>query len=96
MRISKRTREEAIEALLCCAYDRLSLTPYLAMLDDAEIAGRSAAYAARCALNFLSDAGPFHLDAAWLLRDGLIYLEAAALLRDGWSPGDPVRLLKES
>lgn len=93
MRISKRVREEAIEACLCCADDRMhglmSLTS-----DHAVGAPDDLADAAWCAVQPLVD---YHETPTGSAR----YLEAAALLRGDdehkpWSPGDPVYLLNNA
>lgn len=77
--ISKKTRDEAIEALLCCASDRV--VNRHTCTDD--IVTGPTDYVANMAW----------LETYRVLSGGDIedaYLEAAALLRDGWSPGDPV------
>lgn len=88
-RISKRVREEAIEALLVCADDRHmggDLTTY-------DILGRGSR-THHVADRAWSATGGRDLDRPWSGRDPQTrYLEAAALLRDGWSPGDPVHLI---
>jgi hypothetical protein len=79
-RISKKTREEAIEVLLCCADDRIKGK----RTTTSDIGDGPSEWIA-------SDAWT----EAWTSTDYVtnsefVYLEAAALLRDGWSPGDPV------
>lgn len=79
-RISKRVREEAIEALLCAA-DTGQMDGNTGYIDDSGPgkAARRLAVAAQSSFPVLS---------MWSLVDD--NLEAAALLRDGWSPGEPV------
>ena len=109
MRISKRVREEAIEACEFCAalcdrsesgYGGIAVMEiYSANHADEAVAG-SLACEAWCAVTGLNvhddgESGPW-----WggLPRTSkwwvATYLEAAALLRDGWNPGEPVVLLK--
>jgi hypothetical protein len=88
MRISKRVREEAIEACLCRAYLHLigDVSPWSQWREDV---GPVVAYVARRAC--IAQPATAHSGPGWLAFQ---WLEAAALLRGGWSPGDPVTLLK--
>lgn len=80
MKITKKIREEAIEALLC-AFDARQFGHY-SLLDLNRLSERWSKRA--CALAAITYNG-FNLVS---FKDDV--LEAAALLRDGWSPGDPV------
>ena len=87
MRISKRVREEAVEALLADS-------DAYRMAEDADIKDGYGAIDERA--EWLRARA---LSALWRcygwgepISDDL--LEAAALLRDGWNPGEPVVLLK--
>ena len=85
-RISKKTREEAIEACLAFADVRICSTY------DGEDYPTGLAWYAGVSATVRPDAGgPVHDECAWQ------WLEAAALLRgddehEPWSPGDPVYL----
>jgi hypothetical protein len=79
-RISKAVREEAIEALLCCADD------YLTGNDGVDAADERAKNLTDSALHAVWAATQHRLHI------GDDHLEAAALLIDGWSPGDPVEV----
>lgn len=92
MRISKRTREEAIEACLCGADARQR------RLDHDVPESEALAWDAWQAAN---EEMPLHVNDDIADECAVLWLEAAALLRgddtyEPWSPGDPVRLLKES
>jgi hypothetical protein len=91
-RISKRLREEAIEALLLCADDRTSsgeawglCTNEIGVSVEADNLANAAYEAAAVALarRIPRHGSTMHED----------YTEAAALLLDGWSPGDVVEVL---
>lgn len=85
-RISRRVREEAIDACLIAA-DHYVMNPEG---DPRRVSGEP---------DDPTGLKSTTLSAVWAaagygypIADDL--LEAAALLRDGWSPGDPVRLLR--
>ena len=84
-KISKKVREEAIEACLLAAdwwnRDDVGEHPISRRLVSHRVS--SVAFATANAAG-LASLRSLDVDAE--------YLEAAALLRDGWSPGDPVRL----
>jgi hypothetical protein len=86
-RISKATREAAIDACLLAA--DFWLAPYRIEHPHDGIS--------RAVDDLLSSAwiavGDAHADSRFEVMCGYCWLEAAALLRDGWSPGDPVHLL---
>ena len=91
-RISKRVREEAIEALLIAAdwhtYDR-DLPGCIGRHAAVDITG----FVCQLVGEAVEAVDPFtrgmDADDACLL----LYLEAAFLLREGWNPGDPVEVL---
>ena len=78
MKISKRTREEAINVLILDAYNDVEVIPSTCRdgrgIDRLE-------YKALVAVWRATD---------YTLDDDDDCLEAAALLRDGWCPGEPV------
>lgn len=87
-RVAKSVRDEAIEALLSCADDRIGSGRDYGVISCDLLGGDTdrladAAYAAVA-------------EAPWKSSPTMVteYLEAAALLRDGWCPGDPVVLLR--
>lgn len=99
-RISKRVREEAIEACLLLAeesrkaigdrYARFGHVPVCNLYDDDWIALAEAGSLALSAWGVVFRAvGPILGEAAYCPET---YLEAAALLRDGWNVGDPVEV----
>lgn len=82
-RISKAVREEAIEALLCCAdTERFVVTGDLVEGDANRLANH--------AFRVVYDA----LVVPCIVNHGeqVLWSEAAALLADGWCPGDPVEV----
>jgi hypothetical protein len=79
-RISKAVREEAIEALLCCADARVRRE---STVIRSVASGRAQIVA--CSLR-----GAVNHATGYQLSPVDDYLEAAALLLDGWNPGDPV------
>lgn len=80
MKISKKTREEAI---LICA---IAGSNHLLLFDVARYFSRRSGEVAKEAFSVAYDAGAVNLSCS--------YLEAEALLRDGWCPGDPVERLR--
>ena len=85
-RISKRAREEAIEACLLGADARTT---------EARHDVPDAALLAWQAWHVVNGAMPIEFGKTVAEACAELWLEAAALLRDGWSPGDPVYLLSE-
>ncbi len=92
MRISKRTREEAIEACL-----RASAYWIDRQLDDEHPCDLVPHAASRLALDAFAATDKAHVVESFHVLCSLCYLEAAALLRgddehEPWSPSDPVYL----
>ena len=91
MRITKKVREEAIEACLG-AHDIASNPSMLGLYSAGEWVGdgpsASLAWDARAAA--IEAISAYGSDKFLTYR----WLEAAALLRNGWSPGDPVECIR--
>lgn len=92
MRISKKTREEAIVGCEGVGGMRLRRVD----TDTREFADDDAEQLGWAAMRAVDDGAHGAHDETDSIHDqiGFQWLEAAALLRDGWSPGDPVYLLR--
>lgn len=88
MRISKRVREEAIEALLVCADDRIQTGNQWGLVTEEFNNDREVDALANAAYEAAAEALVIpYVRSSTMFED---YTEAASLLADGWSPGDPV------
>ena len=90
-KISRRVREEAIEACLV-AHELMNMSPWSCSIRssvDDWLGGGPSSALAWSARDAAADAIR-NSSGSWIAR----WLEAASLLRDGWSPGDPVEVLR--